>query len=702
LAIAPSLERRLSAGSWLETNQGIAPLRHAAVIPALNQVNRGDVVVMSLAAAKTAFVRHGNVDAIYVTPRPGVALATLQRRLERAVGPAIGVVDATTAPASVSLALGAFTPVLDLLALVASAIAVVLIYNVIALTLEERRREHAIVAAIGASPATLIIGPLLEAAVLGAVGGLLGALGGILLAQPIVATVSHITLGLVGIPITVHTSSSTFTTGIVVGLVIGLVAAAQPVRRSLRADIAAEIAGREQRQRTSNPVRVRRAVLYLVVGGLGAIIAWLGARNGSLASWQPGAALLGFVVAMVLAIMAMGAWTPLCIRALWRSGRPRDGVGRLGVANLVREPGRTGVMAVAIGAAVAVAFITASYNRAIDQDIASSFNMSSQAHSVLVTTVAAGNGYNIDGQITPLVELALGHLAGVSRVAEINGELTGHATGQLVLVESSTAPSLNLTVYSGQATPAILARGQVLVGANLARRDHLHPSSRLSLDTPTGVVSVPVAGIWSNGDATGDNVFMSGAEQQRLYGNQQPTALILTVAPGTAPSTVATEARAAHLGPYLKFSTPSRQLHDADKGISAQLAPFNVLQRALLLVSFISVLSTLLLVGIQRRREFGLLGAVGMAPRELFAMVLVEGLTVSVVAVILGSLFGFGMLAVMLDVTPLFVGYHDTYAPDLISLVVYGAVAIVIAVAASLWPGRQAARTPILDALTYE
>jgi putative ABC transport system permease protein len=702
LAISPTLKRHLSSRSWLETNQGTASLGGATVIPALDQVNRGDVVVTSLAAAKTAFVRHGNVDDLYVTPQPGVSLATLQQRLQRAVGPANGVVGATTAPASVSLALGAFTPVLELLALVASAIAVVLIYNVIALTLEERRREHAIVAAVGASPATLVIGPLLEAAILGVIGGLVGSLGGIVLARPIVSTVSHITLGLVGIPITVHTSSSTFITGLIVGVVIGLVAAAQPIRRSLRADIAAEISGREQRQRTSSHATVRRALLYLVLGLAGAAISWLGARNGSLDQWQPAAALGGFALAMVLSILAMGAWAPLCIRALWRSGRPRGGVSRLGVANLVREPGRTGVMAVAIGAAVAVAFITASYNRAIDQDISASFAKSSQSHSVLVTTVAAGNGYNTDGQIPPIVETALAHIPGVTQVAQINGELSGHAAGHLTLVESNSAPSLTLTVYAGRATLGGLARGQVLVGANLARREHLHPSSRLTLDTPTGLATVSVQGIWSNGDATGANVFMSAAEQQRLYGNQLPSALSLKVAPGTSPSTVVALARAAHLGPYLKFSTPSKQLHDADKGISAQLAPFTVLQRALLLVSFISVLSTLLLVGIQRRREFGLLAAVGMAPRELFTMVLAEGLTVSVVAVLLGSLFGFGMLAVMLDVTPLFVGYHDTYAPDLTSLVVYGAIAIVIAVAASLWPGRQASRTPILEALTYE
>jgi putative ABC transport system permease protein len=191
--IASALQRRLSSGSWLETNQGIASFRGASVLPSLNAVNRGDVVVMPLAAAQQAFARAGRVDDIFVVPEHGVSILALQRRIERAIGPWDGVVDATSPPASVSLALGEFTPILSVLALVASAIAVVLVYNVISLTVEERRREHAIVAAIGARPSILIIGPLLEAATLGAIGGLLGALGGLVLARPIVSTLSRIT-----------------------------------------------------------------------------------------------------------------------------------------------------------------------------------------------------------------------------------------------------------------------------------------------------------------------------------------------------------------------------------------------------------------------------------------------------------------------------------------------------------------------------
>lgn len=700
--IAPSLQRQLSGASWFETDQGIQPLKGATPLAGLDSVNRGDVVVMPLSKAQAAFDRQGTVDEIYVLPAPGVSTSLLQARLTRVVGGWDGVVNTTVPPPSVSLVVGAFTPILALLAFLASAIAVVLVYNVIALTLEERRREHAVVATVGAPPSVLVIGPLIEAGTLGAIGGLLGALGGIVLAGPIVGTLSKLTVELVGVPVTVHAPPATYVIGVVLGMVIGLLAAARPVARSLRLDIAAEISGREQRERASSGATARMALFWTLLAVAGAVLSWLADRNGSLQSWQPPAALLGFLVALVFSLLAIGAWAPVVLRGLSRSRHLRGGAGRLGVANLVREPGRTAVMAVAIGATVAVAFITGSYNRAIGQDISAQIARSPQANSVLVGTAASANGFNSDVGVPEQVLTSVAKLPGVRRVATFNDVLTGHAAGQLTLVEATNDPLLTLPVFAGTASLDAFRQGQVMVGAALARRDHLHPGSRLVLDTASGFATVVVQGVWDNGDSAGDNVTMPLALERLLFGDQLPSSVSLIPTAGSSPAQIAAEARAAHLGPYLKISTPTTQLTTAVSNASGELAPFLVLQRALLLVSFISVLSTLLLVGIQRRREFGLLGAVGMKPGELFRMVIVEALAVSVVAVVLGSALSFLALTSLLDVTPLLVGYHDSFAPDLIALFVYGPIAVVVAVVASLWPGWHASQTPILEALAYE
>ena len=701
--ISSALARQLSPTSWLETDQGIHPLAGATALESLNGVDRGDVVVLPLPDAQQEFNRAGRLDVIYVTPARGVAPSELESRLARAVGPWDGVVKASTPPPAVSLALQAFTPLLTLLAIVASGIAVVLVYNVITLTLEERRRERAISAAIGAPPSVLVLGPLIEAGVLGAIGGLLGALGGLVLARPIVGTLSHITEQLAGIPISVHASGAIFVVGLVIGTLIGVLAALRPVRRALRDDVAAEISGREQRAESSTHTTVRRALVYTVIVTAGAALSWLGGRNGSLEGWQPAAAFAGFLVAMVFVSFTLGAWAPVMVRVLAGRRGPSGGVSRLGIANLVREPGRTGVMAVAIAATVITAFVTSSFDRAIDQDIAAGYAHNSRADSVLVTTAASANGNNVDGQIPASTLAALERLPGVKGIDGLYGELTGHTTGQLTLVESESSPSLRwAAVYSGTANAADFERGEVMVGPNLARRDHLRHGSVLTLDTPTGLAGVTVQGVWNNGDAAGDNVYLPLSLQRRLFGTSDPSAAALLVSSSATPAQVAAEARAARLGPYLKFSTPAKQLSTADANAASQLTPFLVLQRALLLVAFISVLSTLLLAGMQRRREFGLLGAVGMTPGELFRMVMAEAFTVGLVAVLLSVAVGFLVLYVLLNVTPLLAGYHDTYAPDIVSLFVYGPIAIAVAVLASLWPGRQAARTPILEALKYE
>ena len=140
----------------------------------------------------------------------------------------------------------------------------------------------------------------------------------------------------------------------------------------------------------------------------------------------------------------------------------------------------------------------------------------------------------------------------------------------------------------------------------------------------------------------------------------------------------------------------------ASSGVERQLASFWTLQRGLLVVSFVAVLSTLLLVGIQRRRELAVLGAVGMEPAVLARMVLAEAGLVGLLGVGLTATGGFVMLWALNRVAPLLIGYVNPLAPDWWSLVVWGGVSTLVAVLAAVWPARRAARTEIVPALQYD
>jgi putative ABC transport system permease protein len=139
-----------------------------------------------------------------------------------------------------------------------------------------------------------------------------------------------------------------------------------------------------------------------------------------------------------------------------------------------------------------------------------------------------------------------------------------------------------------------------------------------------------------------------------------------------------------------------------NRSVDGQMDAFWAFQRGLLAVSFVAVLSTLLLVGVQRRREMAMLAAVGSPPSTLFRMVLAEAGIVGVVAVALSVLGGMVMLWALVEVSPLVVGFSTPFSPDWASVPTSGGLSLVVALVAACWPARRAARTDVAVSLRYE
>ena len=695
------LARRLGARSWLQTATGVVPLAGDAAAAALDRIDGGAVVTMSLARAQQLFDRAGRVDVVYVEPRPGVAVAALAARLRGVVAGLGAVLSATDPPPEVVAALTGVMPLLTILAVLAAAIAAVLVFNVVSLSLEERRRDEAVAAAVGAPPGLLVAGTLLEAGIVGAVGGAVGAAAGGVLAAPTVHSLSIVTEHAVGVPVLVHLSAGAYVLGTVVGLLIGICAALVPLRRALRRDVVAELSGREMVAEHRRALSPRVGTILSGVVGVSLLVEQVAARHGALAPWQAPAVSMAFLVCVLAGVVAVGYWAPLLLSLVARRPTRRPGV-RLALSNVVREPGRTGVVAVAVAAAVGVALMTASYNQSIHDSVAASVRTTSEGRGLLVTTAAGAGNENADSRIPMQALATLARLPGVARLDEFRAAVSGTSGTRLVLVESVDDLPTGLVVDAGRPAPGGSRSGAVMVGAGLARRRHLRPGSRLVLDTPGGPASVVVAGVWELGDFGGLNVTMSPARFASLYGDQLPSAVVAVGRPGEAPAALRAAAASAGLPADLRFSTPARVVADTSASATAQLAPFWALQRALLLVAFVSVLSTLLLAGLQRRREFGLLAAVGLAPGEQSVVVLGEALAVALVGSVLGTLMGVVDMGSLLPLTPLLVGFHDPYRLDLATLVVYVPLALSVALAASLWPAWRAGRVMPVDALRYE
>lgn len=698
--VSASLAGSLGAGAALRTDVMRIALDGAPTIKGLDELNGGRAVVMPIARAQTLFARPGLIDVVYVQPKPGTDLAGLKARLEQTVGPVNGVLAADDPPPVLGVLLISFVPLFSLLTILGLAIGAVLVYNTVSLSVEERRRQLAIVGALGGTGRVLVGGTLAEAGVLGLVGGVLGAFGGLLVAGPITSSLATYTQRASGMSLEVHAPPSTFVLSALLGLAVAVFAALKPARRARRIDVAAELSNRDLRDETSAKSTTRRAIVFaavVVVALDGCVIAQ---NHGALEPWQATLAPIAFVVAVGGCTLLVGALAPLVMRMIGGRLAGRGAPGRLAVANLIREPGRTGVMAVALGMAVGVAFITASYTSGVRQGVTE--NLTKNLRGVAVSTLEPNNTFNIDAKLSPATIDAIAALPNVDRVDRLGGVVVGHDSSGLISVSAVESPSLSAELLNGTKDRARLDAGEVLIGQGLARETGLRAGDVLHLDTPTGVVDVPVQGVIQNGDFGGRNVQMSYVLLEKLYGPQPVDGINVIPVRGVTDDQLAGQIKAAELDPDLRVQTASQLADDISKGIESQLASFWALQRALLATAFVAVLTTLLLVGVQRQRELGLLAAVGMQPSELARMVFVEAALVAVVGAVVGVAVSVPMLGGLVLIAPILIGFREPFVVDPISALVYVVVAVVVALLGAAWPAWRTSRIEVLTALAYE
>lgn len=690
--------------AFLMTDAGPLPLGGAPVEPALAGVAGGDVVVMPLAMSQSLFARSGRLDAVYVVPAKGADLSSLTRRLQKAVGPWNAVVPAGSLPPEASVVTQSFLPLLGLLAVLAVGVSVVLVHDIVDLAFSERRRSMAVVAALGGSPLAVAL-PATEVVILGLAGGVIGVGGAALVARTIVGTIDALVHQLAGVPLSIHLSVPVALAAPMGGVLVSLVAAAGPLRRARAIDVAAELSGRDAISVASDRLRVGRAAIYSALMAIGLAGCWMSSLHGSLAPWQYPVGIASFGLTVVAAMLAVGNLAPLALhlaRGVATAGHAGAAV-RLALSNLVRSPRRTGTMAVAVAGAVGVAFIAASYSRSATEGIVGATKVP-QARWVYVSKGSTASvTIDTEDRFSPAELAALAHVPGVSRVVRQVGVLTGHSASSVIGVETSDDLHVaGLPLVEGSASRALLLRGEALVGTALARRQHLRPGSKVILDTPGGLARIPVAGIWEVGDFNGSSVFISEQEMTRLYGSQPPTNVYAYARPGVPLGELARRIVSAGIAVDVHAATPSQTQAAWVRSVAGQIAPFWALQRALTLLAFVAVLSTFVLAGVQRRKEYGALSAVGFSPRDLSKMVITEGALVGASGTLLGGLLGVVGSVGLIAIVPLVVGYRNPFVLAPAYWAGYGAVAVAVTLAASLLPAWRAAHIPVLDALREE
>jgi putative ABC transport system permease protein len=685
----------------IRTDAGRVPIGDAVVNDALDEFNGGRIAIFDLAVAQKVFDRGEQVDAIYVKPASGVDVAELKADLQRAVGPQNFVLGRGESPPWMQMK-GPLIPLLVLATAMSLALSFVLIYNILSLSLAERRRDLAVASAIGTKPTSLVGGVVAECGLLGLAGGILGIGGGLLLSPVLVYQfASAITEQASGVRMQVHVPMRAYVIGVLIGIAVGAVSAIVPARRGMKLDLAAELHGRASLEEERPKRAVLRSGVLLAICAITVLLSYIAQRGAALESWQPPLGGISLIAASVLSFAAAGGLAAPLLSVVLRGLRSSGGPLRIAVANLVRNPRRARVIATGVGAAVGMACVLGALIPASRGTIAAS-DLGSLEGRVSVRTLPLNNSGNTDARPSAALLRKLESVPGVAGVDGGWEQEVSDTRGEYEVIASETMRRATYGHVRGDTSLAALQRGEAIVGTSLARVRGLRPGSILRIATPTGFVPVKVAGIWVNAQENGHNVTISVPLHKRMFGDHVPHDVFLRTEPGVTLTEVARNVDRAGLDPDVFALTPKEASDRLAEEVVEQGNAFWALQRTMLGVALVGTLSTLLLVGVQRRRELGILAAVGFSSRALGRMTLAEALAAGLAGSLLGILGSMVVFDVLRNAAAVSIGVRPafTFAP-MSALSATALAAVVVAIGAAL-PARRAARVQIVEAIRDE
>jgi ABC-type lipoprotein release transport system permease subunit len=143
----------------------------------------GAIAVMDLPAAQRLLEREGRVDRIAITLEPGADVDEVRGRLAAALGPGVEVAAPEARGAQVNKLLVSLHAMLTAIGSFAFIVGALIVYQAVLVSVEQRRRQFALLDAVGIERSMLMRLCLVETAFLAGIGVVLGILGGWTLAS---------------------------------------------------------------------------------------------------------------------------------------------------------------------------------------------------------------------------------------------------------------------------------------------------------------------------------------------------------------------------------------------------------------------------------------------------------------------------------------------------------------------------------------
>jgi putative ABC transport system permease protein len=621
---------------------------------------QGNFALMDIAAAQLAFNRIGLLDRVDVKLKRGLDINLSETEIESRLPSGLRVLRPETGYSQVEKMIGAFQFNLSALGSIALLVGLFLIYNTVSISVITRREEVGALRAVGASRAlvlTLFLGEALLLTIVGTIFGL--GLGRLMASAAVQVTATTVETFYIASAAAETVARHTLGAGEMalafsVALPLALVAAAVPALEAARVRPIEAMRGAERLKRAFRPSRRHLGMsLALFVLGYGFSL------------FDPVNGLPVFGYAAAVSLMFGGAfmvpsvlWLACVVISRWVAPRLRTaGVeAQLASANLRGAIHRVSIsvaaLAVALAMMVAVSIMIGSFRQTVSYWVDET--MIADIYARPITRSATTD----EGEISDEAIKAAMADPQVAAVYPFTTQQLDYQGEPIFVGAGDFATFLRhgrlLFKSPADARDQILnaiGRDMVTVSESFALRYKKRVGDSITLPTADGSQEFKIVAIYYDYSSSRGWVVMDQATCARYFPYARPTSMSIYLEPGADSAEVSERlSGAVRGGSQIVFATNDVLRPEVMRIFDSTFAITYALEGIAIAIAAMGVISTLIALILERRREIALLGFLGATRSQIRSMIVIEALLIGGVSQTIGLAIGFLLSMVLIYV----------------------------------------------------
>jgi putative ABC transport system permease protein len=662
----------------------------------------GNLAIMDVYAAQKVFGRGRKFDRIDIGVQPDASVDRVRQDLERLLGSGYQV-EAPGARAQQFENLSqVYAMTANITSLFALFIGMFIIFNTFSIAVTQRRSEIGILRALGATGGQIRRLFLIESAVLGLAGSALGIGFGVLVARGVAANLGEMLGELYGVAQRAEELSANpylLALALVIGVVTSLLAAWIPAGNAAKVDPVQALQKGKYQVLTAGENRLRRILAFAA-----AAVSIVFLATGEMHRWFFYAGYMLAIVAVLLLAPTLALACSRALRPLLRLIRPVEGT--LAADSLIQAPRRTSGTVAALMLSLALVISLGGLAKASYTSITRWIDVALNPDFFVTATEKVTRR---DFLLPASVEQELVNVEGVEEAQPVRSGrilVDGRPVMLIAADVSKVARRAPLPAIAGSDDAyEVVSRGEgMIISDNLALLRGYKLGQILDLPTPSGPLRLPVVSIRIDFSDQQGSILIDRSVYRKWWNDDRINALRVYVKPGFNREEVRKRILYQAGAVRRLFVLTNEELRAYILKLTDQWFGITYIQIAVaVLVAILGIVNTLTVSITDRRRELGVLQAVGGLRNQIRHTVWMEALAIAIVGLILGFALGAVQLYYSLEIARLDIaGVRLTYEYPFAMALVIVPVILAAALLAAFAPAESAVRGSLVEALEYE